>query len=122
MREAADAIEELSAKYEKALSDLVKQAESKWIPVTERLPEDGQVVLCLWWNIHCVESDNYTVMHFRKGRTAEELKDAKFFRGCDQWGNNKKPYCWDSVHGALSLFGQDVTHWMPLPEPPKEEM
>ena len=37
--EAATAIEELNYKYQKALSDLVKQAAPKWIPVTERLPE-----------------------------------------------------------------------------------
>lgn len=93
----------------------------RWISVEERLPENGQVVLCYWWNVHCCERDNLSVMRFRKGRTAEELKDAKCFSRSDQWGNNKKPYCWDDPHGPLSLFGQEVTHWMELPEPPKEE-
>lgn len=41
LRKAANVIEELSVKYEKALRDLVKQVElPKWIPVTERLPKE----------------------------------------------------------------------------------
>ena len=91
-----------------------------WISVDERLPEDGDIVLVYWYNVHCCERDNFSVMRFRKGRTSEELKQADFFRSCDQWGNNKRPYDWSDPHGPLSLFGQDVTHWMPLPEPPKE--
>lgn len=105
---AADAIDELVA--------LVP----KWISVEEQLPKDGDIVLVYWYNVHCCERDNFSVMRFRKGRTSEELKQADFFRSCDQWGNNKRPYDWSDPHGPLSLFGQDVTHWMPLPDPPKE--
>lgn len=46
LRKAANVIEELSAKYEKALRDLVKQVEQpKWIPVTERLPKEDETVM-----------------------------------------------------------------------------
>lgn len=58
--------------------------EQKWIPVTERLPEQGQEVIAYSGNILSPSVFAY-----------------KFWRkDYDTW-----------VH---------VTHWMPLPEPPKE--
>ena len=59
---------------------------------------------------------------FYKGRTAEEMKKLSFgtIYGCDEYGNNKKPYNWHCPHSHMVWFGQYVTHWMPLPEPPKE--
>ena len=72
----ADAIEKLS--------------KPKWIPVTERLPEDGKYVLCFCRaNIICV---------LRRDKDGD-------------WYENP-------AHVYMSSF---VTHWMPLPEPPKEE-
>ena len=79
MREAADAIEELS--------------KPRWIPVTERLPEAGERVLC-----YC-RANIYEVMKMRTDGA---------------WVHNDKVY--DSAY--MSGF---VTHWMPLPTPPKEE-
>ena len=76
MDEAADAIEKLS--------------KPKWIPVTERLPEDGKYVLCFCRaNIICV---------LRRDKDGD-------------WYENP-------AHVYMSSF---VTHWMPLPELPKEE-
>lgn len=119
-QEAADAIENTSKAYQMmAEAYEAEVAKQGWISVTERLPEDGQIVLCYWYNIHCATRDNYTAMRFRKGRTAEQLVSVKSYNSSDQWGNNLRPYCWDDPHGPLSLFGQDVSHWMPLPEPPK---
>ena len=77
--EAADAIEELS--------------KPRWIPVTERLPEAGERVLC-----YC-RANIYEVMKMRTD---------------GDWVHNDQVY--DSAY--MSGF---VTHWMPLPEPPKEE-
>lgn len=59
----------------------------KWIPVTERLPEDGEVVL-----VYGTRGGIYTAYANRGG-----------------WHkmNSKSHYC-------------NPTHWMPLPEPPKE--
>lgn len=74
--EAANAIEELS--------------KPKWIPVTERLPENGEYVLCFCRaNIVCV---------LRRDKDGD-------------WYENP-------THVYMSGF---VTHWMPQPEPPKEE-
>ena len=70
----------------------------RWIPVTERLPEYGVRVLAT----DMYEGDDYTGIW-----TREEYKD-------DADG------CWYDDHGWWHAI-DDVTHWMPLPEPPKEE-
>lgn len=65
----------------------------QWIPVTERLPENDQWVLCF-------------------------MKDKSFgtFR-VFQW--NYIDWRWND--GNEWYDEHDVTHWMPLPEPPKGE-
>ena len=95
--EAAEAIEELSKENENLGKDLTsavemlkKKRKPKWIPVTERLPENGEYVLCFCRaNIVCV---------LRRDKGGD-------------WYENP-------THVYMSGF---VTHWMPLPEPPKEE-
>ena len=74
-----------------AVAALREQEQRRWIPVTERLPEFGERVLC---------TDGVAV--FEQYRV--ELS---------------------CVYGTWDRFGmkspmQEVTHWMPLPEPPKE--
>ena len=76
--EAADAIEELS--------------KPKWIPVTERLPEDGERALVMRFD-YVTNTPFYDLLWFDKG----------------EWWNRR-------YTGNYA-----VTHWMPLPEPPKEE-
>lgn len=66
----------------------------KWIPVTERLPECDQVVLCY-------KAD-------RGVRTGKHLA-ATYADGVSAF----KDCCRDYAFGA--------THWMPLPQPPKGE-
>lgn len=61
----------------------------KWIPVTERLPEQGDVVLI------------YT-----------KHEDIQVF----QWDDNYGGWVGDRYNYSKRM----VTHWMPLPEPPKE--
>ena len=79
--EAADAIEELS--------------KSKWILVTDRLPEDGSDVLA-----YLKYADN------------SRIAAANYYKGTWQ----------DCVMGRLYLTEEGfVTHWMPLPEQPQEE-
>lgn len=97
---AADAIAELqkAVNFHKFNSEFWEDkynslADEKWIPVTERLPEAGERVLC-----YC-RANIYEVMKMRTDGA---------------WVHNDKVY--DSAY--MSGF---VTHWMPLPQAPKEE-
>lgn len=80
MSDATDAIEKLS--------------KPRWIPVTERLPEDRQSVL-----VHRDDGGIFIFEYFTTSPTDE---------------------CWIDDH--LNVYSAYcVTHWMPLPELPKEE-
>ena len=97
MKQASDAIEELS--------------KPRWIPVTERLPEKTGTYLA-WMKWDLTEADEepsaYPVLYDA---------DAEGFG----W--------WKSYYDeeTLGWAGEDfvryegITHWMPLPQPPKEE-
>ena len=65
------------------------EANPKWIPVTERLPE--------------LHGDFITAIAFEDG---DILIDISVWYG----------KCWETLSGEKC----NVTHWMPLPEPPKE--
>lgn len=69
----------------------------KWIPVTERLPEHDGQYLC-----------NY---HFGTHR------DMTFTRVLDYYATDKVPH----FQHTLGDTTMKVTHWMPLPKPPKGE-
>ena len=85
----------------KAIEDVVamlKQTDTndvitqKWIPVTEQLPKEFISVLI------CVPSDHPLPV----------VKEAYWAKGC--W------------YAKTWIYREsDVTHWMPMPEPPKEE-
>lgn len=68
--------------------------ENKWIPVTERLPEGGELVLCIG----------------KRGGMFLGYP-SKFLSVSDG-----SIYC--SVPNARS--GRHATHWQPLPDPPEE--
>jgi hypothetical protein len=81
----AEAIEDVVAMLKQPEAVLDYQASSsKWIPVSERLPEQGQEVIVYSGGV---------------------LKPTVF--ACQFW--NKHYDSWARI-----------THWMPLPEPPKE--
>lgn len=68
----------------------------KWIPVTERLPERDGKYLC---NYHFSEHRNMT-----------------FTQVLDYYATDKAPHFQHE-----NSYGMKVSHWMPLPEPPKGE-
>lgn len=79
--------------YKKGYEQGKKDAlRSQWIPASERLPEENMDVLIALKNGH------FVVGHQRKEMLLTVWRDS--------WAN-------------LRLF-EMPTHWMPLPEPPKE--
>lgn len=73
----------------------------EWISVKECLPNYGDVVLI------------FEDSHWNQGvEVAKFIKDEVF-------ENNKTKYSWVAPQGPMSWFGQYVSHWMPLPNPPK---
>ena len=80
----------------------------RWIPVTEMLPEDRERVL-VWKATH------YGLCHdIVRFATCLEDVDSLDFEGQKHGGF----YSYDSEYGYYET--SDVTHWMPLPEAPKE--
>lgn len=110
---AADAIDDLSREIDidNAAITAMDAAMPRWIPVTERLPEKTGTYLA-WMKWDPTEADEepsaYPVLYDA---------DAEGFG----W--------WKSYYDGETLgwAGEDfvryegITHWMPLPEPPKEE-
>lgn len=89
--QAADAIEELSRDLD-CMNDAniaLYGALPKWIPVTERLPDEYVSVLC-----YCSRNGQYGC--------GERCKEDN---GTIYW---------------IGLNGMIPTHWMPLPDPPKD--
>lgn len=94
--QAADAIEELLGVIQRQKEMINMKVylplyiKPKWIPVTDRLPEQNtRVIGFMAW----------------KGITVIEYQNGK----------------WYSIDHLQPLPNEAVTHWMPLPEPPKEE-
>ncbi len=69
------------------------RAERRWIPVSERLPEDGQRVLS--YDPRICEDDWIACVAFTGGKFVGE-----------------------SGYGP-PMYDYEPTHWMPLPEPPE---
>ena len=107
----------------------------KWIPVEEGLPEEDKYVLIWCGSVQVAKIEKGISMAERKAmedglidnpiehgwRAAEgwtSHRRSEVIRACDEWGNNLVPYHWYADGGLMSWFGQKVTHWMPLPEPP----
>ena len=91
------------------LASSSKYLASKWVPVTERLPEeDGQYLV---FEKGSYGNQTRTLRFAKDGRKVDKYD---FHRG---WKNVWHYY--DSEWGHITV--DDVTHWMPLPQPPKGE-
>ena len=96
--DAADAIEELGA------------AVPKWISVEERLPGDCEHVLCR------IEEE---CMYYDATGGEVFAMDSYLCEAHYRRGKHKGWY--KAVSPDISSCTNNVTHWMPLPEPPKED-
>lgn len=71
----------------------------KWIPCSERMPEIGQDVLVV------VEERDLN-------EETDEFTEIERYVTADTYKGNK--FSW--------TYPEEVTHWMPLPEPPESEV
>ena len=91
--------------------------EYTWTPVAERLPEDGDRVLCYL-------PGNKVYLPGRGGATEERavvvLRFAKdfFVKNPSKTGKASGDHFWLGEGGSNHFFA-DVTHWMPLPDVPE---
>ena len=125
--QAADAIEELQGQIdgwiEQERKALIKSL-PRWIPVTERLPENGVHVLlsCKCGSCAYVCDGFHTEKYSKPTQFYEDI-DADYNEDTDEyyfpegWWEVIKN--WDDY--SCVAIEDTVTHWMPLPEPPKEE-
>jgi len=67
--------------------------QSRWIPVSERIPEDGSDIL-----VYCDDGEESRIV------------------AC----NYDNGVWFDCVFNTVMVF-KNITHWMPLPKPPKKE-
>ncbi len=69
----------------------------EWISVKDRLPEENtRVLICTQWG------DVWMASYYSECRIAQAYWDVETLRG-----------------GGIDFKATEVTHWMPLPEPPK---
>ena len=110
----------------------------EWISVDDRLPEENEYVMI--WCGECqiariekgISEEQRNAMKrgelddpYETGWTLSSgyftLKRSQSYKACDEQGNNRVPYCWYANGGPMKWFGQEVTHWAYLPQPPKGE-
>lgn len=80
-------------------------AEMKWIPVSERLPEELPKDSSEW-----SERVRPSVDVLVKTKGSKMLYTAWYSYSHKDWIDVREEHCFNNA-----------THWMPLPEPPKEE-
>ena len=98
MIEAANAIEDLITALT-ASNKVIAKSKAKWVPVTERLPDAGKKVLVFAYGY-----DTITARMCKKTEDGYPVFECKGY---------------DGIYLEMARAGR-ISHWMPLPEPPKE--
>ena len=101
--------------YDKGFSDGLEEGKPQWISVKDRLPDGEDPVL-----IFVKETEHYG-LHKEK-RKVYYCQYLAYWDG-DEWLTTWCNGCRKISDTAKEPYADDyeVTHWMPLPEPPKEE-
>lgn len=84
-------LEEYKETIVPALMDKIRELEKRWVPVTERLPKTDGRYLCNVKSFAFPGNYYQAILRYYKEGFLE-----------------------------ANIYTDDVTHWMPLPEPPKE--
>ena len=82
---------------------------SEWISVNDRVPNNGETVLCKQ-----VNNESLMLCYIDNGMWKEDYQDICVSGG---YGCIDNEICEASDHSNYLR----VTHWMPLPEPPKTD-
>ena len=101
-------------------------AESRWISVEDALPPHGKNVLVLA-EYENGNSFQFVGGYFEKHKEEQHCDDSDYFDYCEHTDTNYVPegwyenqYHWDD-YSTISAY-ENILAWMPLPEPPNEQI
>ena len=103
--------------------------QQQWIPVTERLPESGVHVLVACEMYGQYLHGQYVCDGFYADRYTQKVENIDYDIACEYCEEDDEYYLWQGWYEVIKnwddynsvVIGDTVTHWMPLPEPPKGE-
>lgn len=113
-REHYDGLDEVNEACRMGMKALER---TRWIPCSESLPEELEPVNVVWVN-HSPEQYHQEIKNVPQKATAVYYREKWYWWSC---------LCEDLLaeYGANTVDFVDsdieITHWMPLPEPPEEE-
>lgn len=91
-------------------------AANNWISVTDRLPRDGERVLC-WLPKNTVYLPGKTGASEDRHAVIMKFAHEHFLKNPTKTGYTGSAHFWLGEGGSNKFF-HDVTHWRPLPEGP----